>query len=91
MERYAEINREAINTKEVLTFREAVLYTGLSESCLYKKTSMCEIPHYKPSGKQVFFKRKELEEYLLSNRIATNAEIEQAATSYVVTGQHPRK
>jgi excisionase family DNA binding protein len=53
-----------INSKNVLTFSEAVKYTGFKSSYLYKLTSSGRIPHYKPIGKLIFFKRLELEEFL---------------------------
>jgi excisionase family DNA binding protein len=70
--------------KETLNFSEAARYLNLSRSHLYKLTSGKEIPHYKPRGKQVFFERKELDQWLLQNRQTTRAEIEQAAIDYVV-------
>ena len=45
--------------KEVLTTAEASAYLGLSESYIYKLTSLKQIPHYKPNGKLVYFNRKE--------------------------------
>ena len=54
--------------KPVLTFAEAAKFTGLSQSYLYKLTSAGKIPHYKPSGKLLFFKKEELQNWLLSNR-----------------------
>lgn len=69
------IDRAAIAHKEVLTFAEACAYTGLSHSYMYKLTSGRQIPHSKPTGKLVFFNRVELENWLQSNRIATDAEI----------------
>ena len=74
--------KSSIWNKEVLTFLEAKLYTGLSGSCLYKKTSTGQIPHYKPTGKQVFFNRIELEAWLMQNRVSTNDELSQQASSY---------
>ena len=53
-----------ITSKNVLTFSEAVEYTGFKPSYLYKLTSQGKIPHYKPTGKLLFFKRVELEEFL---------------------------
>lgn len=60
--------------KEVLTSDEAARYMGISKSYLYKLTMKQEIPHYKPMGKMVYFNRVELENWLQSNRIATNEE-----------------
>lgn len=75
-------------SKKVLTFEEAAQFTGISKSCLYKMTSQKTIPHYKPMGKLIFFDRDELEKFILSVRIKPQSEIEEAASSYVVTGKH---
>lgn len=64
-----------LNEKEVLTASEACQYTGFSKSYLYKLTCRRAIPHFKPSGKMVFFNRHELEAWLQSNRVCTAAEI----------------
>ena len=65
-------------TKEVLTSDEAARYLGVSKSCLYKWTMTRQIPHYKsPTGKICFFNRQEVEVWMQSNRVATDAELEQ--------------
>lgn len=74
--------------KNVLTFNEAAEYAGISKSCLYKMTSQKLISHYKPNGKMIFFDREELEAYLLSVRVKPQSEIDEAASTYVVTGKH---
>ena len=53
-----------IGTKEVLTFDEAAIYTGLSKSYLYKLTSGGAIPHYKPNGKMCYFNKAEVAAWL---------------------------
>lgn len=68
--------------KEVLTSDEAARYMGVSRSYLYKLTMRREIPHYKPMGKIVYFNRLELEQWLQSNRCATDGELSQQAQSY---------
>lgn len=70
-------------TKEVLTFDEAALFTGLSKSYLYKLTSAGIIPHSKPLGKQLYFDRIKVQEWLLGKPIKTNSEINTQATNYV--------
>lgn len=63
-------------TKEVLTSDEAAKYLGVSKSCLYKWTMTRQIPHYKsPTGKMCFFNRKEIEEWMQSQRVATNEDL----------------
>ena len=69
-------------TKEVLTSDEAAKYMGVSKSYLYKLTMQQKIPHYKPLGKMCYFNRQELEQWLQSNRIATDEEISQKAQQY---------
>lgn len=69
-------------TKEVLTAQETARYMGVSMSYLYKLTMRKQIPHYKPMGKVCYFKRNEVEDWLLSNRISTEQEINNKALSY---------
>jgi len=69
-------------TKEVLTSDEAARYLGISKSYLYKLTMKQLIPHYKPLGKMCYFNRQELEQWLQSNRVSTEEEIEQKAQAY---------
>jgi excisionase family DNA binding protein len=74
-----------IPQKEVLNFGEACEFLNLSASYLYKLTSAQKLPHYKPNGKKIYFRRGELQEWLLKNRIKPLAEIEQEAMDYVVS------
>lgn len=76
-----------INQKTVLNLDEVAAFTGLSKSCIYKKSSTGGIPCYKPTNKQLFFNRNEIEKWLLSNRKPTSEEIETAATNYCLTGK----
>jgi conserved domain protein len=69
-------------TKEVLTSDEAARYMGISKSYLYKLTMRQQIPHYKPMGKMCYFNRIELEQWLQSNRVSTDTEINQQAQAY---------
>lgn len=69
-------------TKEVLTSDEAAKYMGVSKSYLYKLTMRQQIPHFKPMGKMCYFNRKELEQWLQSNRVATATEINQHAQAF---------
>lgn len=69
-------------TKEVLTSNEAARYLGISKSYLYKLTMGQKIPHYKPMGKMCYFNRLELEGWLQSNRVATEAELSQQAQTF---------
>ena len=70
--------------KKVFCFDDVVLLTGLSRSHLYKLNSTNKIPHYKPHGKNVYFDRAEVEDWMRQNRVATQAEAEQQAIAYTV-------
>lgn len=76
----------ALNSKEVLTFDEACTYTGLSKSAMYKHTMNATVPCYRPTGKLVYFNRRELTNWLLSNRCSTQAELEDKAQHYCRKG-----
>lgn len=68
--------------KDVLTVEEAGLVMGLSPSTIYKMTALRQIPFYKPNGKLVFFNKRELEEWMMQNRVASEGEIEAKAANY---------
>ncbi|MDR0421391.1 MAG: helix-turn-helix domain-containing protein [Proteiniphilum sp.] len=81
------IKMAGLATKEVLTFDEAAIFTGLSKSYLYKLTSGQKIPHYKPAGKVLYFNREELQAWLLQNRVSTTDEVAEKAQSYCMTNK----
>lgn len=73
-------------TKEVLDFEECASHINQSRSHLYKLTSQGLIPHYKPSGKKLYFKRSELDEWVLKNKVYSADELEEKAVQYMVGG-----
>jgi len=78
------ISEQNMLKKEVLTFNEAAIYLEVSHSHLYKLTSSGAVPFYKPNGKKLYFKREELDAWLLSNRSSSKEEIEQQAADYLI-------
>lgn len=68
--------------KSIFNIEETALFTGFSKSHIYKLTSTGGIPCYK-RGKHLFFKKEELEQWMLSDRKATAKEIEELAINYV--------
>ena len=81
--RLLNIENLLTGSKDVLNFNEVATYTGLSKSYLYKLTSSGMIPHYKPTGKMCYFKRTEVETWLLQNRRSTAEERSEAASTFV--------
>jgi len=70
----AMINESIFLRKEILDLKEACKYTGLSKSKLYKISSNHEIAVSKPEGK-LYFKREDLNAYMMSNYIPSKENI----------------
>lgn len=73
-----------ISSKTVLDITEAAAFTGYSESHIYNLTSRRAIPHYKKNRK-LYFRKTELEEWLLERQVKTNREIRSEAATFVST------
>ena len=58
-----------IHDKNILTVEDVVNYTGFSQKQIYKLTSTRTIPHYKPSGRKLFFKKDEIDELITRWRL----------------------
>ncbi len=65
-----------MNNKNILTVDEVVSYTGFSQKQIYKLTSTRVIPHYKPSGRKLFFKKDEIDEWITQGRVKTINELD---------------
>lgn len=68
-----------LTRKEALTFEQAWKYLKISASQLYKLVCKRIIPSFKPGGKLLYFKRSDLESWMLSNRKKTGKEIKAEA------------
>lgn len=73
-----------IGAKNILDLDEAVLFTGFSKGHIYRLTSDRKIPHFKKSRK-LYFKKSELEDWMLEQKILTDEEIKSKASTYVIT------
>lgn len=79
-----------VGSPEILNLDQATEYLSLSKSTLYKFTSQREIPHFK-KGKKIYFRKKELDDWLTQLRIATKDEIEQEAINYLIRNKRRRR
>lgn len=85
-----EAIREEINNfpteepEKFLSVEEASIYLKTTKSTIYKMTMEKKIPFYKPTGKRVFFKKSELDEWITRSRSKSMHEIEQEATNYIL-------
>ena len=78
-ERLAALEAIFLNQKEILTFKEACVYTGISRSTLYKMTHSSAIPFYRPNGKLIYFEKSELLAWMRRNRSMTEEEANEKA------------
>ena len=69
-----KLDEQNMLQKTVLNFNEACKFLDVSPSHLYKLTSARQVPHFCPQGKKLYFKREELNHWLLRNRQSTKAE-----------------
>lgn len=68
---------------EFLTLEEAANFLSISNSALYKKTSNKEIPYYVPGGKKIYFKKADLENWILKSKVNSIEEIETSTENYL--------
>ena len=61
------ISKLNIAVKTILNAEEASEFLGLKPSYVYKLTSEKKIKFFKPSGKLIYFKKEDLENFLLQN------------------------
>lgn len=78
------LTSQSLINKSIFNIDEVSTYTGLSKLYLYKLTSKNGIPHYKPNGKNVYFKKDEVDNWLLRNRQSTNEELNNEAINFTV-------
>ena len=78
---------EEANQTKPLTLLEAAKFLNLSQTHLYKLTSERKIPHFKPSGKKIYFDKSALIQWLKRKPARTQEETEEKAASYIVSGK----
>jgi excisionase family DNA binding protein len=86
---FKEEQRE--NVDEILSFKEATEFLKSSRSFLYKMTSQKLITHYVPGGKRIYFKKSDLENWLLKNRIPPTSELEVNVENYMLNSLKTNK
>ncbi len=69
--------------KLILTTGEACTYLDLSKSSLYKMTYKKKIPFSKPNGGKMYFKKEDLDNWMLSNKSNSTDELENKVLNYL--------
>lgn len=67
--------RTEIKVHDIMNLVQVCDYISVSKSCIYKFTSCRTIPHFK-TGKRIYFKKIEIDEWLTKNKVKTREEIE---------------
>lgn len=73
------------SSKTILNIDECAAYTGYSKDTIYRHTSQRTIPFYKPMNGAIYFRRSEIDDWLLRNRMATKQEISSMAATHIAT------
>jgi excisionase family DNA binding protein len=81
------LQQQNLLQKDVLNLNETCAYLDVSASHMYKLTSQKLIPHFCPQGKKLYFRREELDQWLLRNRQDSIDEIETRAANYLLTNK----
>jgi excisionase family DNA binding protein len=74
---------QRVRDEEILSLNEAAKFLKASKSFMYKMTSQKLLPHFIPGGKKIYFKKSDLENWLLNNRIPPNSELEAKTQNYL--------
>jgi excisionase family DNA binding protein len=68
---------------EIMSLNQLCKYYDFTKSYIYKQTSNRLIPFYK-NGKRLYFKKDEIDSWILENRVKTIKDIEQEANAYLM-------
>lgn len=69
--------------ESILNIKQAQEYMGISKSFLYKLTSASRIKFYKPSGKLIYFKKSDLDNWMLQNENSSVEDLEKEVKDYL--------
>ncbi|WP_428167857.1 helix-turn-helix domain-containing protein [Chryseobacterium sp.] len=74
--------------KEILSFKEALVYLDVSPSLLYKLTSKRGIRYFKPNGGKIYFKKTDLEYWMLQNENKSKELLEEELLTKIKSKKH---
>lgn len=69
--------------KDILSLKEAAVYMDISESLLYKLTSRSEINFSKPNNGRIYFKKSDLNNWMLQNASQSTNSLESGVLNYL--------
>jgi excisionase family DNA binding protein len=69
--------------KEILSVKEACAYMDISKSYIYKLTHGRMLPFFCPNGKLIYFKRSDLDAWMMQNHQLSKSEVKALATNFL--------
>lgn len=90
VEKLQQIEEQLSLSKPIFTMVEFCKYTGLSKSTAYKLTSSRKIPFSQPNGKLIFFRKTDIDNWLLSNPRKSMEILELEASNLVFNNPRER-
>ena len=69
--------------KEVLSVKEACAYMDISKSYMYKLTHGRMLPFFCPNGKLLYFRKSDLDAWMLQNHQLSKDEVKALAANYL--------
>ena len=75
------IRMMTIVQRDVMDSEDAALYLGIEQRTLMEHARRGDVPYY-PHGRRLWFRRSELDQWILTNRSASQEEIERMARAY---------
>jgi excisionase family DNA binding protein len=79
---------QLITQKEILSFKEALIYLDVSESLLYKLTSKRAIKFTKPNNGKLYFRKSDLEDWMLQNESKSLGVLEDEVFNHLNKNSH---
>lgn len=76
------------DVNQIMNISEVAKYIKVAKTSIYGMTHRNTIPHYK-SGKRLYFKKADIDEWIFSKRIKTRSDIEEEAMEYI--RKNPRR
>lgn len=77
------LKNQIISQKETLSFKEALIYLDVSKSFLYKMTSNKMITFTKPNKGKVYFKKKDLNDWMKLNETESISKLQENFECYI--------
>lgn len=68
-----------LQVKQVLNIKEAAIILGMKPETVRVMVNKHTIPFYKPNRNLLYFRKEELEQWMMQNRTSTDEEIESQA------------